>query len=40
VNAHVETFRRRLSTYPDWPELDGLDACAAPNVPASDRPRE
>jgi len=40
VQAHVETFRQRLSTYPDWPELDGLDACAAPNVPASDRPRE
>jgi glutathione-regulated potassium-efflux system ancillary protein KefF len=24
---HVEVFRHRLASYPDWPEMDELDAC-------------
>ncbi len=38
VEAHVETFRQRLQSYPHWPELDDLDQCPLCAVPASDRP--
>ncbi len=38
VAAHVETFRQRLQSYPNWPELDDLDQCPVCAVPASDRP--
>ena len=40
VAAHVEVFRQRLSSYPQWPELDELDSCPACEVPATDRPKE
>jgi glutathione-regulated potassium-efflux system ancillary protein KefF len=40
VAQHVETFRQRLQTYPDWPELDDLEQCAACVVPMRDRPTE
>lgn len=38
VAAHVQVFRDRLASYPDWPELDELDACASCEVPRVDRP--
>jgi len=37
VAAHVEAFRRRLASYPDWAELGTLD-CPACEVPPTDRP--
>ena len=37
VGQHLETFRQRLQSYPDWPELAGLDPCAACVVPTKDR---
>lgn len=40
VAAHVEVFAQRLGSYPDWPEMDELDACVACPVPESDRPAE
>ena len=38
VEAHAQVFGERLASYPDWPEMDELDACSAPDVPQSDRP--
>jgi glutathione-regulated potassium-efflux system ancillary protein KefF len=38
VQAHVDVFRQRLETYPDWPELEGLGECPITDVPATDRP--
>lgn len=38
--AHAEVFRDRLRTYPQWPELDEMDACPLCEVPTGDRPRE
>ena len=38
VAAHVETFSQRLASYPDWPEMDEIDACPACVVPPRDRP--
>jgi len=38
VQAHVQVFRQRLESYPDWPELEDLGACPITDVPASDRP--
>jgi glutathione-regulated potassium-efflux system ancillary protein KefF len=40
VSAHVKTFAQRLGSYPDWPELEALDACVACPVPETDRPAE
>jgi glutathione-regulated potassium-efflux system ancillary protein KefF len=40
VAAHVETFAQRLGSYPDWPEIEEIDACIACPVPESDRPAE
>ncbi len=40
VAAHVEVVAQRLGSYPDWPEMDELDACVACPVPESDRPAE
>ncbi|MGH8845752.1 MAG: NAD(P)H-dependent oxidoreductase, partial [Polaromonas sp.] len=36
--AHVQSFRERLQSYPDWREMDELEPCALPEVPPSDRP--
>lgn len=38
LEAHAETFAQRLANYPDWPEMDELDACPTCEVPATDRP--
>ena len=40
VADHVETFRQRLQSYPDWPELADLEQCPACVVPMKDRPAE
>jgi glutathione-regulated potassium-efflux system ancillary protein KefF len=40
LGSHVDIFRDRLSTYPDWPEMADLDACPLCEVPANDRPTE
>ncbi|MBW8892680.1 MAG: NAD(P)H dehydrogenase, partial [Burkholderiales bacterium] len=40
VKSHVETFAQRLGSYPDWPEIEEIDACVACPVPESDRPAE
>jgi glutathione-regulated potassium-efflux system ancillary protein KefF len=40
IDAHVQTFASRLASYPDWPEIEDLPACEAPEVPAGDRPSE
>ncbi len=38
VAAHVEVFRQRLGSYPDWPEIEQLATCPACDVPDTDRP--
>ncbi|HSV82174.1 MAG TPA: NAD(P)H-dependent oxidoreductase [Ramlibacter sp.] len=38
VDAHVQVFGERLASYPDWPELEGLESCPACDVPTTDRP--
>ncbi|MDQ0589323.1 glutathione-regulated potassium-efflux system oxidoreductase KefF [Variovorax paradoxus] len=40
VAAHVDVFAQRLGSYPQWPELEELDACVACPIPATDRPPE
>ncbi|CAH0354712.1 NAD(P)H-dependent oxidoreductase [Aquabacterium sp. CECT 9606] len=40
LDAHVEVYRDRLSTYPQWPEMAELDSCPLCEVPARDRPTE
>jgi len=40
VKAHVDTFTQRLGSYPDWPEIEEIDACIACPVPESDRPAD
>lgn len=40
VSEHVETFRQRLQSYPDWPEMDELEACPTCIVPMRDRPTD
>ncbi len=38
IAAHAALFAERLTSYPDWPELDELAACEQPEVPQSARP--
>jgi glutathione-regulated potassium-efflux system ancillary protein KefF len=38
VTSHVEIFKERLLSYPDWPELEGLGECPITDVPVADRP--
>ncbi|MDB5965120.1 MAG: dehydrogenase [Polaromonas sp.] len=38
LESHVGVFRQRLQDYPDWPELEDLEQCAACVVPMKDRP--
>lgn len=38
VLEHVAIFRERLQSYPDWPEMDELEACPLCEVPQSARP--
>ena len=40
VTKHIATFRQRLGSYPNWPEMDDLEQCAACVVPMKDRPEE
>jgi glutathione-regulated potassium-efflux system ancillary protein KefF len=40
VAAHVDVLRQRLSSYPQWPELDTLDPCPTCEVPTVDRVRD
>lgn len=40
VAAHAATFAERLGSYPHWPELDLIEPCVMPQVPASARPAE
>jgi glutathione-regulated potassium-efflux system ancillary protein KefF len=40
VLQHVQVFTERLSTYPDWPEMDELADCPTCQVPPLDRPQE
>ncbi len=40
VTRHIETFAQRLQSYPNWPEMDDLEQCAACVVPMKDRPAE
>ena len=39
VQAHVQVFRQRLQSYPDWPELDELGACPITDAGPTDRSR-
>jgi glutathione-regulated potassium-efflux system ancillary protein KefF len=38
LQTHAEVFVDRLRSYPDWPEMDELDACPTCIVPLRDRP--
>ncbi|WP_395703943.1 NAD(P)H-dependent oxidoreductase [Aquabacterium sp.] len=38
VQAHAQLFVDRLLSYPDWPELEHLEACELREVPADARP--
>ena len=38
VTQHIGIFKERLQNYPNWPELDDLEQCAACVVPMKDRP--
>lgn len=40
LEAHIEVFRQRLASYPDWPEIDELGDCPSCVVPRTDRPAE
>jgi glutathione-regulated potassium-efflux system ancillary protein KefF len=40
VTQHIATFSQRLQSYPDWPEMDDLEQCAACVVPIKDRPTD
>jgi glutathione-regulated potassium-efflux system ancillary protein KefF len=38
LDEHAQLFTQRLTRWPDWPELDGLDAALPCDVPADARP--
>lgn len=38
--AHIDTFVDRLTTYPEWPEMDEIEPCPRCIVPGTDRPHE
>jgi glutathione-regulated potassium-efflux system ancillary protein KefF len=38
VEQHIAAFSQRLESYPNWPEMDDLEQCAACVVPMKDRP--
>ena len=38
IDTHVEVFRQRLASHPDWPEMEDLPTCPACDVPTTDRP--
>ncbi len=40
IAAHAEVYAQRLASYPQWPELDEMQACPACDVPLTARPME
>jgi glutathione-regulated potassium-efflux system ancillary protein KefF len=38
IADHVAVFAQRLRSYPQWPEIDGLEECPACDVSPADRP--
>lgn len=40
LDAHTQTLSQRLQSYPDWPELEGLEECIACEIPLSARPQD
>jgi glutathione-regulated potassium-efflux system ancillary protein KefF len=36
--AHAEVFAKKLTDYPDWPEIDQVEECVECEVPTSARP--
>jgi len=40
LQAHVDTFVQRLSSYPDWPEMDQVPDCVQCEVPFDERPTD
>ena len=40
LDAHTQTLSQRLQSYPDWPELEGLEECIACEIPPSARPQD
>ena len=40
VTQHIATCSQHLESYPNWPEMDDLEQCAACVVPMKDRPTE
>ena len=40
IAGHAAMFAERLARYPDWPELDDLDAAVVCDVPADARPAD
>ena len=40
LTAHVDTFVQRLTSYPDWPEMDDIEQCPLCVVPERDRPSD
>jgi glutathione-regulated potassium-efflux system ancillary protein KefF len=40
IDEQAQTFTARLASYPDWPEIENLPACDAPEVAPTDRPLE
>jgi glutathione-regulated potassium-efflux system ancillary protein KefF len=40
INAHAETYAKRLADYPQWPEIDTVEPCVDCEVPLTARPIE
>lgn len=40
LRAHVATWRERLASYPDWPEMAELPDCPRCTMPLQDRPTD
>jgi len=40
IDAHADVFAERLASYPNWPEMDEIEACPRCIVPETDRPVE
>lgn len=38
VAAHADAYRQHLLSYPAWPEMDEVEACAACMLPEGERP--
>jgi len=38
IQGHAQVYADRLSTYPEWPEIESLPACIECTVPATARP--